>query len=87
MDHPSDQIPGYVQRSPWKPLLGIPAGLAVGIGLAKLPSPWDLVGILLFCVLAFAVCVYFLVDMRRDMRRNAVLMRRWEYMLDQRHEQ
>lgn len=78
------EIPGYVRRSPWKPLLGIPAGGAVGIGLGALPSPWDLVGILLFCVLALGVCVYFLLDLRRDMRRNAVLMRRWEHLLEQR---
>lgn len=78
------EIPGYVRRNPWKPLLGLPVGLAIGIGLSELPGVWGLWGILAFCLIALCVCAYMLVDLRRDQRRMQVLMRRWEYMEQQR---
>lgn len=78
------EIPGYVRPKLWKPLLGIPAGLAIGLGLGNLPGTWGLWGVLLLCLVGFGGCIYMLVDLRRDQRRMQVLMRRWEYMEQQR---
>lgn len=61
---PNHEADEYVRRL----LFPILVGLAIGFGLSLLPSPFDVIAVLLFAVIGVAYCVWALVDTHRWLR-------------------